>query len=119
MAGLDGLTLPCGSPPAESVPDARPVAPAADDGEPSGVQTAAATVYFVLGSVHEEARLRADYGPEYRDYQRSGVPFLFPRWPIGWSFSGVPASPRLHCSAQPLGHLEPESGGSLSDQAPT
>lgn len=39
----------------------------------------AATVYLVVGSLHEEARLRTAYGNAYRDYQQSGVPFYLPR----------------------------------------
>ena len=35
-------------------------------------------IYLMLGSVHEEARLRARYGEAYRTYQGSGVPFYFP-----------------------------------------
>lgn len=38
----------------------------------------AATIYFVIGSVHEEARLRAAYGDDYDAYQKSGVPFYVP-----------------------------------------
>jgi len=41
---------------------------------------AAGTVYLVLGSIHEEARLRAAYGDEYEAYRQSGVPFYVP-WP--------------------------------------
>jgi protein-S-isoprenylcysteine O-methyltransferase Ste14 len=37
-----------------------------------------ATLYFVLGSVHEERRLRTSYGPAYRAYQHSAVPFYLP-----------------------------------------
>lgn len=37
-----------------------------------------ATLYFVLGSVHEERRLRTAYGPAYRAYQHSAVPFYLP-----------------------------------------
>lgn len=42
------------------------------------------TAYFVLGSQHEAARLRAGYGDAYRDYEKSGVPFYWPRprWPL-------------------------------------
>jgi methanethiol S-methyltransferase len=39
-----------------------------------------ATIYLVLGSLHEEARLRHAYGPEYEAYRRSGTPFYVP-WP--------------------------------------
>jgi hypothetical protein len=41
----------------------------------------AATVYLILGSAHEEARLRKAYGREYINYQRSDVPFYTPRIP--------------------------------------
>lgn len=41
--------------------------------------TLLATAYFALGSRHEEARLRAEHGPDYEGYRRSGVGFLFPR----------------------------------------
>ncbi len=40
-----------------------------------------ATVYLVLGSLHEERRLRALYGADYDAYQRSGVPFFLPLLP--------------------------------------
>ena len=40
-----------------------------------------ATAYLIVGSAHEEARLRAAYGEEYSKYQRSGVPFYFPSVP--------------------------------------
>jgi methanethiol S-methyltransferase len=39
---------------------------------------AAATVYLVIGSAHEEARLRAAYGDIYISYQDSEVPFYLP-----------------------------------------
>lgn len=39
----------------------------------------AGTVYLILGSLHEESRLLAAYGADYRRYQRSGVPFYFPK----------------------------------------
>lgn len=39
---------------------------------------ALATLYFVVGSIHEERRLARTFGQAYRDYQRS-VPRLFPR----------------------------------------
>lgn len=42
---------------------------------------AAATVYLVIGSWHEEVRLRQAYGERYEAYQRSGVPFYSP-WPV-------------------------------------
>ncbi len=40
---------------------------------------AMATIYLFVGSWHEEARLRAEYGELYSEYQKSGVPFYFPR----------------------------------------
>jgi methanethiol S-methyltransferase len=39
-----------------------------------------ATIYLVLGSLHEEARLRDAYGPAYEAYRHSGTPFYVP-WP--------------------------------------
>jgi hypothetical protein len=39
----------------------------------------AATLYLVVGSLHEEARLRHAFGEAYHDYQTSGVPFYLPR----------------------------------------
>jgi len=44
------------------------------------VLTVLVAVYVVLGSVHEEYRLRAAYGAVYERYRRS-VPFLIPRPP--------------------------------------
>jgi protein-S-isoprenylcysteine O-methyltransferase Ste14 len=38
----------------------------------------AATVYLVVGSIHEEARLRAAFGAEHDAYCNSGVPFYLP-----------------------------------------
>ncbi|MGB7923838.1 MAG: hypothetical protein WCF57_11395 [Pyrinomonadaceae bacterium] len=37
-----------------------------------------ATLYLILGSAHEEMRLRAAYGNAYVEYQKSGVPFYVP-----------------------------------------
>lgn len=37
-----------------------------------------ATLYLILGSAHEEMRLRAAYGDAYAEYQRGGVPFYVP-----------------------------------------
>jgi protein-S-isoprenylcysteine O-methyltransferase Ste14 len=42
------------------------------------VLTALVALYVVLGSLHEEHRLRAAYGAAYERYRRS-VPFLIPR----------------------------------------
>ena len=42
----------------------------------------ASTAYLILGSMHEEARLRAAYGARYEAYQASGVAFYVPGpWP--------------------------------------
>lgn len=38
-----------------------------------------ASVYLVLGSIHEEQRLEARYGERYRRYLKRGVPFYLPR----------------------------------------
>ena len=40
--------------------------------------TALVALYVVLGSLHEEHRLRTAYGAAYERYRRS-VPFLIPR----------------------------------------
>ncbi|MDQ4076062.1 MAG: hypothetical protein M3220_07425 [Chloroflexota bacterium] len=37
------------------------------------------TLYLILGSLHEELRLRDAYGTAYAAYQNSGIPFFFPR----------------------------------------
>jgi len=37
-----------------------------------------ATLYFVIGSMHEESRLRTSYGRAYSEYQKSAVPFYLP-----------------------------------------
>lgn len=36
------------------------------------------TLYLVIGSLHEERRLRAAYGSAYEEYQKSGVAFYLP-----------------------------------------
>ena len=38
----------------------------------------AATVYLVIGSLHEESRLREAFGDKYIAYERSDVPFYLP-----------------------------------------
>lgn len=38
----------------------------------------AATAYLYLGSIHEEMRLKAAYGDEYRRYLQANVPFYVP-----------------------------------------
>ena len=38
----------------------------------------AATAYLVLGSLHEEIRLQAEYGKDYERYRRSGAAFYLP-----------------------------------------
>ena len=40
--------------------------------------TTAATIYLMLGSLHEEARLREAFGDKYQAYRNSGVAFYFP-----------------------------------------
>ncbi len=37
------------------------------------------TAYFIIGSMHEAARLRDGYGGMYRKYEHSGIPFYWPR----------------------------------------
>jgi methanethiol S-methyltransferase len=44
------------------------------------ILAALVTLYVVLGSMHEEYRLRAAYGAAYERYRRS-VPFMVPRPP--------------------------------------
>jgi hypothetical protein len=39
----------------------------------------AATAYLLLGSIHEESRLRKAFGPACESYQRSGISFYLPR----------------------------------------
>lgn len=39
------------------------------------------TAYFIVGSLHEESRLRKAYGPYYIGYMRSCVPFFLPASP--------------------------------------
>ena len=39
------------------------------------------TIYLVLGSLHEESRLRAAYGEIYRQYQKGSVTFYLPKLP--------------------------------------
>lgn len=39
---------------------------------------AAATVYLVIGSLHEESRLREAFGDKYIAYEQSDVPFYLP-----------------------------------------
>lgn len=39
---------------------------------------ATATIYLVVGSLHEEARLREAFGLDYHAYLNSGVPFYLP-----------------------------------------
>jgi methanethiol S-methyltransferase len=38
----------------------------------------AATIYLVVGSLHEEARLRDAFGDEYDVYRSNGVSFYIP-----------------------------------------
>ena len=38
----------------------------------------AVTIYLVVGSLHEEARLREAFGDDYEAYLSSGVPFYVP-----------------------------------------
>jgi hypothetical protein len=55
------------------------------------------TAYLVLGSLHEEARLKATYGAAYEEYVRSGVPFFVPdlrRLRLGTNQDGIQVSER-------------------------
>lgn len=51
------------------------------------------TAYMMLGSLHEEARLRAAYGKAYQAYLQGQVPFFFPglrpRWPSSGQISAI------------------------------
>lgn len=52
----------------------------------------AAAIYLVLGSAHEEARLRSAYGNAYRAYQEDGPAFFLPvgkrgRAELGWQWN--------------------------------
>ena len=38
----------------------------------------AATIYLVIGSLHEEARLREEFGDDYDAYLDGGIPFYIP-----------------------------------------
>jgi protein-S-isoprenylcysteine O-methyltransferase Ste14 len=40
---------------------------------------AVSTIYLILGSLHEESRLRAAYGDAYRQYEKGPVPFYLPK----------------------------------------
>jgi len=57
-----------------------------------------ATGYLVIGSLHEEKRLRHQYGEAYREYQRSGAPFF------------LPSLPPQHVTAAPNGSTTPARG---------
>ncbi len=53
---------------------------------------AVATLYLVVGSIHEERRLLAAYGPAYAAYRRSGVPFYLPRPAPRLDTRGIPTA---------------------------
>lgn len=63
----------------------------------------AATAYLVLGSRHEEHRLRETYGKAYGRYRRGGTPFFLP---------GPPTRPAIPSSAldDPLHHAHGAGG---------
>lgn len=50
----------------------------------------AATIYMVLGSLHEETRLRQAYGDRYEAYIKSGIPFYVPSLSQNPSADSVP-----------------------------
>jgi protein-S-isoprenylcysteine O-methyltransferase Ste14 len=52
------------------------------------------TAYLILGSLHEEARLRSAYGPAYERYLRSQVPFFWPGLRPRTPLEHSPAAPR-------------------------
>jgi methanethiol S-methyltransferase len=61
-----------------------------------------ATLYLVLGSWHEEARLRTAYGQPYEDYRRSGVPFYVPRprrRPLTFVSHAMPVEPTRYAAS--------------------
>jgi methanethiol S-methyltransferase len=62
------------------------------------------TVYLIIGSAHEEERLRATYGQAYIDYQRSGINFFVPSAPH-------PVSPKSNNSFN-----RPRLGGPLMQE---
>lgn len=48
------------------------------------------TIYLILGSWHEEVRLKAAHGQAYEQYRRSGIPFFVPRRPPASLAQGGP-----------------------------
>ena len=66
----------------------------------------ASTVYLVVGSLHEEARLREVYGEAYSAYQRSGVPFYLPS-PDQSAFVPIGAVAHLPAEQDDLKGLRP------------
>jgi hypothetical protein len=67
---------------------------------------AQSAAYLVVGSLHEEARLREAYGDAYSAYQGSGVAFYLPRparssrGPTGLAAHDPPAQNHLVHSSQ-------------------